>query len=122
VVKVIGGGAELKEGRGGRKLLRIKITAEVDGVRREYTITFGRCGKRGSGTRLRQRWRPRRQGADAERFSALVETLTGVKPRTRRRSDGKIVIECYREHLEGFMRYTELAKAIKRWLEETSRQ
>jgi hypothetical protein len=45
VVKVIGGGAELDEGRDDRKLLRIKITAEVDGVRREYTITFGRCGK-----------------------------------------------------------------------------
>jgi hypothetical protein len=25
-------------------LLRIKITAEVDGVRREYEITFGRLG------------------------------------------------------------------------------
>jgi hypothetical protein len=33
VVKVIDGGA-VEEGRGGRKLLRIKITAEVDGVRR----------------------------------------------------------------------------------------
>jgi hypothetical protein len=44
VVKVIGGGAELKEGRGGRKLLRIKITAEVDGVRREYVMTYGRHG------------------------------------------------------------------------------
>jgi hypothetical protein len=44
VVKVIGGGAELKEGRGGRKLLRIKITAEVDGVRREYVMTYGRYG------------------------------------------------------------------------------
>jgi len=43
VVKVIDGGA-VEEGRGGRKLLRIKITAEVDGVRREYTITYGRYG------------------------------------------------------------------------------
>jgi hypothetical protein len=32
VVKVIGGGAEFDEGRGGRKLLRIKITAEVGRV------------------------------------------------------------------------------------------
>jgi hypothetical protein len=45
VVKVIGGGAELDEGRSGKKLLRIRITAEVDGVRREYEITFGRYGR-----------------------------------------------------------------------------
>jgi hypothetical protein len=44
VVKVIGGDAEIKESRHGKKLLKIKITAEVDGVRREYTITYGRYG------------------------------------------------------------------------------
>jgi hypothetical protein len=54
VVKVIDGGA-VEEGRGGKKLLRIRITAEVgrvegehtivDRVVREYTITFGRYGK-----------------------------------------------------------------------------
>ncbi|MDT7870456.1 MAG: hypothetical protein RQ839_09805, partial [Thermoproteus sp.] len=52
VVKVIGGEA-VEEDRGGRKLLRIKIKAEVgrvegehivDPVVREYTITFGRRG------------------------------------------------------------------------------
>ncbi|MFZ8842265.1 MAG: hypothetical protein ACO2PM_25715 [Pyrobaculum sp.] len=42
-VKVIDGEA-VEEGRGGRKLLRIKITAEVDGVSSEYTITYGRRG------------------------------------------------------------------------------
>jgi hypothetical protein len=45
VVKVIGGGAEFDEDRGGKKLLRIKITAEVDGVRNDYTITYGRYGR-----------------------------------------------------------------------------
>jgi hypothetical protein len=40
-VKVIDGEA-VEEDRGGRKLLRIKITAEVDGVKREYVITYGR--------------------------------------------------------------------------------
>jgi hypothetical protein len=45
VVKVVGGGAEFDEGRSGKKLLRLKITAEVDGVRREYEITFGRYGR-----------------------------------------------------------------------------
>jgi len=43
-VKVIDGGA-VEEDRGGRKFLRIKITAEVDGVRSEYTITYVRCGR-----------------------------------------------------------------------------
>jgi len=50
-----------------------------------------------------------------------VEALTGVKPKMRRRSDGTIEIVCGREHLDGFMRYTELAEAIARWLEETKR-
>jgi hypothetical protein len=45
VVKVLGGGAEFDEGRSGKKLLRIRITAEVDGVRREYTITYSRLGR-----------------------------------------------------------------------------
>jgi hypothetical protein len=40
----------------------------------------------------------------------------------RRKSDGTIVIKCTREHLEGFMRYAELAEAIRRWLEETGRR
>jgi hypothetical protein len=43
VVKVIGG-AELEERQGGRPFLRIRITAEVNGVRSEYTIAFGRYG------------------------------------------------------------------------------
>jgi len=30
--------------------------------------------------------------------------------------DGKIMIECGREHLKGFARYAELAGAIKKWL------
>ena len=47
-VKVIGGEA-VEEDRGGRKLLRIKITAEVDGTRREYAITFGRYGTNAAG-------------------------------------------------------------------------
>ncbi len=44
VVKVIGGEA-VEEDRGNRKLLRIKITAEVGSVRSEYTITYGRRGR-----------------------------------------------------------------------------
>jgi len=51
----------------------------------------------------------------------LLETLTGVKPRIRRKKNGHIMIECYREHLNGFARFAELAEAIVRWLEETGR-
>ena len=44
----------------------------------------------------------------------MVETLTGVKPRIRRKKNGQIIIECYREHLNGFARFAELAEAIVR--------
>jgi hypothetical protein len=60
--------------------------------------------------------------ADAERFTALIRALTGREPRVHRRKNGQIVIECGREHLDGFMRYRELADAIKKWLEKTSRR
>ena len=80
VVKVIGGEA-IEEDRGGRKLLRIKITAEVDGVRSEYTITYGRYGRKNmvSGFAYVSR------EADAERLAAVVKALTGKEPRIRRR-------------------------------------
>ncbi len=51
----------------------------------------------------------------------MVEALTGVKPRIRRMKDGRIVIVCYREHLDGFARFAEFAEAIEEWLEETGR-
>jgi hypothetical protein len=116
VVKVIDGGA-VEEDRDGRKLLRIKITAEVDSVLRNYEITYSRRGAgnaaKGSATA---------KADDAERFSALVEALTGKRPRVYHMKDGKIMIECGKEHLDGFARFAELAEAIEKWLEETSRQ
>jgi hypothetical protein len=36
--------------------------------------------------------------------------------------DGRIRIKCGRKHLEGFARYTELADAIEKRLEETGRR
>ena len=120
VVKVMGGGA-VEEDRGGKKLLRIKITAEVDGVQREYTITFGRYGRKNmaSGFAYASASAPGGREADAERLAAVIKALTGKKPRIRRMKDGTIIIECDREHLDGFMRYAELAEAIEKWLEET---
>jgi len=123
VVKVIGGGAEFDKGRGGKTLLRIKITAEVDGIRRDYVITYGRYGadNEAVGRATAKADAPGGREADAERLAAVVEVLTGVKPRVYRIKNGKIMIECYREHLDSFRRYAELADAIMKWLEETGR-
>jgi hypothetical protein len=114
VVNIISGGAEFDEGRSGKNLLRIKITAEVDGVRSEYEITFGRYGRNKG--RAYARADPDGREADAERLAAVIEALTGVKPRVYRRKDGQIEIVCTRAHLEGFRRFAELADAIEKWL------
>jgi hypothetical protein len=119
MVKVIGGEA-VKEKQNGKTLLRIRITAEVDGVRSEYRITYSRRGDNAAvGFAVARADVPGGREADAERFSALVKALTGREPRVYRRSDGMILIECYGGHLEGFKRFAELAEAVKGWLEET---
>jgi len=123
MVKVTDGSAELEESQSGKKLLRIRIAAEVDGVRREYVITYSRYGTNTAvGFAVARADAPGGREADAERLSALVEALTGKKPRIRRKSDGTIEIVCGREHLDGFRRFAELADAIEKWLEETSRR
>jgi hypothetical protein len=124
VVKVIDGGAELEKSESGKLLLRIRITAEVDSVRREYMITYGRRGADNAveGRTTARADAPDGREKDAERLAALIKALTGREPRIRRRSDGTIELVCDREHLEGFKRYTELADAIEKWLEETSRR
>ncbi|MCC6035551.1 MAG: PaRep2b protein [Pyrobaculum sp.] len=130
VVKVKGGEA-VEEDRGGRKLLRIRITAEVgrvegehivDPVVHEHTITFGRYGDDNAarGYAYVRADAPGGREADAERLVAVIEALTGVKPRIRRMKNGTIVVVCYREHLDGFARFAELADAIEKWLEETN--
>jgi hypothetical protein len=121
-VKVKGGEA-VEEGRGGRKLLRIKITAEVGSVRSEYTITYGRRGRNNAavGRAYAKADAPGDREADAERYSALIKALTGKEPKVIERGDGRIDIICGREHLDGFARYAELADAIEKWLEETRR-
>jgi hypothetical protein len=123
VVKVISWSAEFDVSRSGRKLLRIKITAEVDGVKSDYTTTFGRYWKHNAilSTAYARGDTPEAKEADAERYSALIKALTGREPKVYRMKDGRIKIECYEGHLEGFMRYAELADVIERWLEETGR-
>jgi hypothetical protein len=130
-VKVRGGEA-VEEDRDGRKLLRIKITAEVsrvegehivDRVESEYTITYSRRGADNAavGLAYARGDAPGGREADAERFSALIKALTGEEPGVYRMKNGQIKIECYREHLNGFARFAKLADAIRRWLEKTGR-
>ncbi|MCC6035731.1 MAG: hypothetical protein LM559_01595 [Pyrobaculum sp.] len=122
-VRVIGGGAEIEERQGGRKLLRIRITAEVDRARGNYTITYSRRGANNAavGFAVVRADVPGGKEAVAERFAAVVEALTGKKPRVYRTKDGRVMIKCYEGHLEGFARFAELADAIEKWLEETGR-
>jgi hypothetical protein len=134
VVKVLGWSAELEEGEGGKKLLRIMITAEVgrvegehtivDSVVREYTITYGRYGKLNAvlGFATAKADAPDGREADATRLVAVIKALTGREPKVYRMKDGTIKIECYGGHLEGFTRYAELADDIEKWLEETGRR
>jgi hypothetical protein len=116
-VKVIGGGA-VEEDRGGKKLLRIRITAEVGGVRCDYMITYGRYGADNvvRGFAVAKADASDDGEADAKRLAAVIEALTGVKPRIYRMKNGAIIIVCSRKHLEGFARYAELADAIKKRL------
>jgi Fe2+ transport system protein FeoA len=125
VVKVKGGEA-VEEDRGGKPLLRIKITAEVgyvkdgqikDRVEREYTITYIRRG--GDNAVVAYAYV---EVDDAERLAALIKALTDKEPRIHKSSNGKIYVACGREHLEGFGHYAELADVIEKWLEETSRR
>jgi hypothetical protein len=124
VVKVIDGGAEFKESESGNLLLRIRITAEVDGVKSEYTVTFGRRGRYNAveGRSTARADAPGGREADAERLAAVIKALTGKKPRIQKKSDGAIELVYGRAHLEGFKRYAELADAIEKWLEETRRR
>jgi hypothetical protein len=130
-VRVIGGEA-VEADRGDRKLLRIKLTAEVgraegehtivNRVVREYTITYSRRTDNAAvGFAVARADVPGGREADAERLLALIEALTGVRPKICRLKDGMIVIECYGGHLEGFRRFVELADAIEKWLEEAGR-
>jgi hypothetical protein len=105
-VKVIGGEA-IEEDRGGRKLLRIKITAEVGRVEgehtivdrtvREYTITFSRrTDNAAEGYAYVRSEAPGGREADTERLAAVIKALTGKEPRIRQRSDGTIELVCGR--------------------------
>jgi hypothetical protein len=121
VVHVLGGGAKFDVGRSGKKLLKIRITAEVGSVRCDYEIAFGRYVRnKAEGRAYASANAPGGREADAKRFAAVIKALTGEEPWIYRIGN-KIMMICGRKHLEGFRRFAELADAIERWLEETSR-
>ena len=124
VVRGAEGGAVLEVGRGDRKFLRIWIRAEVDGVWGDYTFTYGRYNTDNKALCYvyAKAGAPGGREADAERLAAVIKALTGREPRVHRMKNGAVKIECGRAHLEGFKRFAELADAIARWLEETSRR
>jgi len=105
-------------------LLKITITADIDDVKSDYTITFSRYGRTNTaeGFAIARADAPGGREADTERFSALIKALTGKEPRIHHMKDGRIKIACYEGHLEGFRRFTELADDIEKWLKETSRR
>jgi hypothetical protein len=122
MVKVVGWSTEFEESQSGKLLLRIKITAEVDRVRSEYTITYGRYERNAvKGFSVARADVPDDMKAVAERLAAVVKALTGKEPRIIEKSNGTVEAVCGSAHLEGFMRYAELADDIKKWLEETRR-
>ena len=123
-MKAVGWSAELEERQDGKTLLRIKIAAEIDGVKCYYAITYGRYRKINAalGLATARAGAPRDRLADAERLAAVIKALTGRKPRIIERSDGTIEIICSRAHLDGLKRYAELADTVERWLEATSRR
>ncbi len=124
VVKAVGWSAELEERQDGKILLRIRIAAEIDGVKCYYTITYGKYRKINAalGFATARAGAPRDRWADAERLTAVIKALTGKEPGIIERSDGTIEIICSRAHLDGFKRYAELADTVERWLEATSRR
>jgi hypothetical protein len=113
--------------RGSLTLKGLEKEVEVDGrrhkVRSDYTITYSRRGARNEavGHAYVSADAPGGRKAGAERFAAVVKALTGREPRIIERSNGKMEVECGRGHLDGFACYAELAEAIEKWLEETSR-
>jgi hypothetical protein len=88
---VIDGGAQPE--RSGRYLLRLRITAEADGIRREYMITYGRRGRNVAvGRAYAKTDAPGGRETNAGRFSALIKALTEREPRVHHMKSYKIII------------------------------
>jgi hypothetical protein len=113
-IEVIDGSGGLLKSKSGKILLKIRIAAEVDGVRGNYVITFRRRGKTDVGYAYARADAPGGREADAERYSALIKALTDKEPKVYRLKDGRIMIMCNKLH--NFARYRELSKYIILWV------
>ena len=113
-VKVIDGSAKLQKTKSGKILLKISVTAEVDGIRDDYMITFRRKGKTDVGYTYAKADAPGGRETDAERYSILIKALTDKEPKVYRLKDGRIMIVF--NELRHFARYRELAKNILMWI------
>jgi hypothetical protein len=92
--RVIGRGAKLEERQDCKKLLRIRIAVEVDGVRSEYEITYSGHARINAavGFAYVSAGAPGGRETGAERFSALVKALTGEELKMYRMKDGRIKV------------------------------
>ncbi len=72
-------------------MLRIKITAEVDGVKSDYTITYGRYG-----TNAALGFAVARADAPGGRRRMRRGSPLCEEPRIRRKSEGAIELVCGR--------------------------
>ena len=103
--------------------LRMRFRAEVGGVESEWVVAYSR-DREGTtvGYYYASAEAPGGREADADRYSAFVEAVTGEKPTAIRHKDGRIRLKTGRKHLDGFMRYSEVKNAIEKWLGRTRRR
>jgi hypothetical protein len=116
----LGGEAEFDKGRSYRSLLKITIRAEVNGVRSDYEMAFGRHERDNAavGFAVARADVPGGREADAERLAAVIETLTGEEPKVLHTKNGRIMRIYTTGSTWDLARFAELADAIERWLEE----
>ena len=95
--------------------LRISILAEVDGIETWHSATFYRSGERVGGGAYARVSAPGGAEADAERFAALMKTLTEKEPRAYV-VNKRLVFFLGTAYLDALARYAELADIVEDWL------
>jgi hypothetical protein len=96
-------------------LLKIIITAEVDGAVRVYKTTFRKRSGRVVGECYANVDAPGGREADAKRFAAVVKAVTGKEPKMYAMGR-RLEFSLGRTHLDGFAQYAELADIVEGWL------
>ena len=95
------------------------LTAEVDGVKSDYTITFSSWKINAAGGRAYAS--AKAPGGRRREVRRCDRGIDRCKAEGAPREEWQEMLECGRVHLVGFMRYAELAGIIARWLEERGR-